>query len=83
VPIAERIKREVGLVTRTVGLITTPQQAEAVVAEGKADCVSLGRAMLDDPRWSWHAARDLGAEVERVPQYKRVGPALWAGAKRA
>jgi NADPH2 dehydrogenase len=83
VPIAERIKREVGLVTHTVGLITTPQQAEAVVAEGKADCVSLGRAMLDDPHWGWHAARDLGAEVERVPQYKRVGPALWAGAKRA
>jgi 2,4-dienoyl-CoA reductase-like NADH-dependent reductase (Old Yellow Enzyme family) len=83
VPLAERIKSETGLVTRTVGLITTPQQAEAIVAEGKADCVSLGRAMLDDPHWGWHAARDLGAEVERVPQYKRAGPALWSGAKRA
>ena len=83
VPIAERIKREVGLVTRTVGLITTPQQAESIVAEGKADCVSLGRAMLDDPHWAWHAARDLGAEVERPAQYKRVGPTMWAGAKRA
>jgi 2,4-dienoyl-CoA reductase-like NADH-dependent reductase (Old Yellow Enzyme family) len=83
VPIAERINREVGLVTRTVGLIMTPQQAEAIVAEGKADCVSLGRAMLDDPHWAWHAARDLGAEVERPAQYKRVGPTLWAGAKRA
>jgi len=83
VPIAERIKREAGIVTRTVGLIVTAQQAEAIVAEGKADCVSLGRAMLDDPHWAWHAARDLGAEVERPAQYKRVGPTLWAGAKRA
>jgi 2,4-dienoyl-CoA reductase-like NADH-dependent reductase (Old Yellow Enzyme family) len=83
VPLAERIKRDVGLVTRTVGLITTPQQAEAIVAEGKADCVSLGRAMLDDPHWGWHAARELGAEVERPLQYKRAGPTLWAGAKRA
>ena len=83
VPIADRVKREAGLVTRTVGLIMTPQQAEAIVAEGKADCISLGRAMLDDPHWAWHAARDLGAEVERPLQYKRSGPALWSGAKRA
>jgi NADPH2 dehydrogenase len=83
VPLAERLKRETGLVTRVVGLIMTPQQAEAIVAEGKADCVSLGRAMLDDPHWGWHAARALGAEVERPPQYKRVGPSLWVGAKFA
>jgi NADPH2 dehydrogenase len=83
VPLAERLKREAGLVTRVVGLITTPEQADAIVAEGKADCVSLARAMLDDPHWGWHAARALGAEVERPPQYQRVGPKLWAGAKPA
>jgi NADPH2 dehydrogenase len=83
VAIAERVKRETGLVTRTVGLIIAPEQAEAVVADGKADCVALGRAILDDPHWGWHAARALGAEVERPPQYKRAGPALWAGAKKA
>jgi NADPH2 dehydrogenase len=80
VPIAERIKREVGLPTRVVGLVTTPAQAEAVVAEGKADMVALARGMLDDPRWGWHAAQALGAEVPRVPQYLRAGPKLWAPA---
>ena len=57
VPIAERIKREVGIATRVVGLIVTPAQAEAIVAEGKADMVAMARGMLDDPRWGWHAAR--------------------------
>jgi 2,4-dienoyl-CoA reductase-like NADH-dependent reductase (Old Yellow Enzyme family) len=80
VPIAERIKREVGVATRVVGLIVTPEQAEAVVAEGKADMVAMARAILDDPRWGWHAARELGAEVPRVPQYQRVAPKLWAPA---
>jgi NADPH2 dehydrogenase len=81
VPLAERLKKDVGLTTRVVGLIMTPQQAEAIVAEGKADCVALARAMLDDPHWGWHAARALGAEVERPPQYQRVGPKLWIGAR--
>jgi len=79
-PIAARIKREAGIATRTVGLIITPAQAEAIVAEGKADMVTLARAMLDDPRWGWHAAQALGAEVTRVPQYQRAGPKLWPGA---
>ena len=79
-PLAERVRREVGLPTRTVGLIVDPKQAEAIVAEGKADMVALARAMLDDPHWGWHAARDLGAEVRRPPQYLRAGPKLWAPA---
>jgi NADPH2 dehydrogenase len=79
-PIASRVKREVGIPTRTVGLIVTPAHAEAIVTEGKADMVSLARAMLDDPRWGWHAAQALGAEVPRVPQYQRAGPKLWPGA---
>ena len=77
-PIAERVKREAGIATRVVGLIVTPEQAEAVVAEGKADMVAMARAMLDDPRWGWHAAQALGAEVARAPQYLRAGPKLWA-----
>ena len=80
VPIAERIKREAGIATRVVGLITTPAQAEAIVAEGKADMVALARGMLDDPRWGWHAAVALGGDVARVPQYLRAGPKLWAPA---
>src|SRR5262249_11552164 len=78
-PIAARIKREAGIATRTVGLIVTPAQAEDIVATGKADMVSLARAMLDDPRWGWHAAHALGAEVARPPQYQRAGPKLWPG----
>jgi NADPH2 dehydrogenase len=80
VPIAERVKREVGIATRVVGLITTPAQAEAIVADGKADMVALARGMLDDPRWGWHAAVVLGAEVPRAQQYLRAGPKLWAPA---
>ena len=79
-PIAARVKREAGIATRTVGLIITPAQAEAIVAEGKADMVSFARAMLDDPRWGWHAAQALGAEIARAPQYQRAGPKLWPGA---
>jgi NADPH2 dehydrogenase len=82
VPIAERIKREVGIATRVVGLIVTPALAESIVAEGRADMVAMARALLDDPRWGWHAARELGAEVVRVPQYQRVAPKLWPGAAR-
>jgi 2,4-dienoyl-CoA reductase-like NADH-dependent reductase (Old Yellow Enzyme family) len=80
VPIAEKVRRETGVATRAVGLIVKPQQAEAIVAEGKADMIALARAMLDDPRWGWHAAQELGAEVRRAAQYLRVGPKLWTGA---
>jgi NADPH2 dehydrogenase len=67
-PIAERVKKEAGITTRVVGLITKPEQAEAIIAEGKADMVAMARAMLDDPRWGWHAAAALGAEVPRARQ---------------
>jgi NADPH2 dehydrogenase len=80
VPIAERVKREAGIATRVVGMIVTPEQAETIVADGKADMVALARGMLDDPRWGWHAAQALGAEVPRTQQYLRVGPKLWAPA---
>ncbi len=81
VPIAARVKKEVGMPTRTVGLILTPTQAEAVVADGKADMVSIARGFLDDPHWGWHAAKALGAEVPRPVQYERAGPKLWAPAR--
>ena len=79
-PLAEKVRKETGLPTRTVGLILYPDQAEAIVAQGKADMIALARAMLDDPHWAWHAARELGAEVKRPPQYLRTGPKLWPGA---
>lgn len=80
VPIAERVKREVGIATRVVGLIVKPSHAEEIVAQGKADMVAMARSILDDPRWGWHAAMALGAEVPRVKQYQRVAPKIWPGA---
>ncbi len=80
VPIAERIKREAGIATRVVGLVYEPEQAEAIVGDGKADMVAMARAFLDDPHWGWHAAKALGADIPRPPQYLRAGPKLWAPA---
>jgi 2,4-dienoyl-CoA reductase-like NADH-dependent reductase (Old Yellow Enzyme family) len=74
------VRRATGIATRAVGLIVTPKQAEAIVAEGKADMVALARAVLDNPHWGWHAARTLGAEVKRPRQYLRAGSTLWPGA---
>jgi 2,4-dienoyl-CoA reductase-like NADH-dependent reductase (Old Yellow Enzyme family) len=81
-PMAGRVKREAGIATRAVGLIVTPEQAEAAVATGAADMVALGRALLDDPHWGWHAAHALGAEVKLPRQYLRAGPKLWAPAAK-
>ena len=74
VPFAERIRAETGLATVAVGLITEPEQAEAIVASGQADAVALARAMLYDPRWPWHAAAKLGAQVRAPKQYWRSQP---------
>ncbi|WP_374582307.1 NADH:flavin oxidoreductase/NADH oxidase [Pseudoduganella sp.] len=71
---AQRIKADTGLPTIGVGLITEPLHAEAIVANGQADMVGLARAMLYNPRWPWHAAAALGAQVAAPPQYWRSQP---------
>ena len=84
-PFAERIKRETGLPTVAVGLITEAEQAEAIIADGRADMVAIGRGMLYDPRWPWHAAAKLGAQVSAPPQYWRGapnGPGLFSNTKQ-
>jgi 2,4-dienoyl-CoA reductase-like NADH-dependent reductase (Old Yellow Enzyme family) len=75
VPFAERIRRDAGITTIAIGLITEPGQAEAIVADGKADMVALARGFLWDPRWGWHAALGLGAEPLIPRQYLRGRPA--------
>jgi 2,4-dienoyl-CoA reductase-like NADH-dependent reductase (Old Yellow Enzyme family) len=74
VPFAERIRRDAGIPTGAVGLITTPAQAEAIVAEGRADAVLLARALLRDPYWPLHAAEALGVPGEWPVQYLRAAP---------
>jgi 2,4-dienoyl-CoA reductase-like NADH-dependent reductase (Old Yellow Enzyme family) len=74
VPFAERVKAEVGIPVIAVGLITEARQAEAILAEGRADAISLARAILYDPRWPWHAAAELGARVKAPVQYWRSQP---------
>jgi 2,4-dienoyl-CoA reductase-like NADH-dependent reductase (Old Yellow Enzyme family) len=74
VPLAEHIKKETSIPIIAVGLITEPAQAEEIIASGKADMVALARGMLFDPRWPWHAAAKLGAQVEAPPQYWRAQP---------
>jgi 2,4-dienoyl-CoA reductase-like NADH-dependent reductase (Old Yellow Enzyme family) len=74
VPFAEAIRRATGLETIAVGLITEAGQAESIVASGQADAVALARGMLFDPRWPWHAAALLGAQVDCPPQYLRCQP---------
>ncbi|HEX2572598.1 MAG TPA: NADH:flavin oxidoreductase/NADH oxidase [Polyangia bacterium] len=72
VPFAAAIRRAVGIATGAVGLITDPTQAEAIVAEEKADAVFLARELLRDPYWPLHAARTLGVDVPWPPQYQRA-----------
>ena len=60
VPFAERIRREAGIATMAVGLIVDPHQAEAVLAEGRADLIAIGRQALENPNWPLHAAAALG-----------------------
>ncbi|MGB3289860.1 MAG: NADH:flavin oxidoreductase/NADH oxidase [Burkholderiaceae bacterium] len=74
VHLAEAVKREVGVPTVAVGLITEAGQAQAIVADDRADMIAVGRGMLYNPRWAWHAAAELGGKVQGPPQYWRSLP---------
>ncbi|MEP6908284.1 MAG: oxidoreductase, partial [Pseudoxanthomonas sp.] len=72
VDFAARIRKEAGIATGAVGMITEPQQAEAIIASGQADIVLLAREELRDPYWPRRAAKALGVEMESPPQYQRA-----------
>ncbi|HEY6094868.1 MAG TPA: NADH:flavin oxidoreductase/NADH oxidase [Gallionellaceae bacterium] len=74
-PFATAIGREAGIAVGTVGLITSPEQAEQIVATGQADAVFMARELLRDPYWPLHAARKLGVDVKWPLQYERAKPA--------
>jgi len=79
VPLAESIRKSTGIPTVAVGLITEARQAEEILASGKADLVALGRRMLYNPRWPWHAAVELGEEFYYPKQYERSHPSMQGG----
>lgn len=79
VPFAEAVKKEAGILTGAVGMITDPGQAEEIVASGKADAVIMARELLRNPYWPLHAASTLGAEIPWPLQYER---AKFSGRKR-
>lgn len=85
VPFAEAIRRETGIATMAVGMITEPRQAEDIVAAGRADMVALARGMLFNPHWAWRAAAELGGELIAPKQYWRAPPrgaeAIFRGAR--
>jgi 2,4-dienoyl-CoA reductase-like NADH-dependent reductase (Old Yellow Enzyme family) len=72
VPFAERIRRDAGIPTGAVGLITDAHQADAIVANGQADLVLLARELLRDPYWPLHAADKLNVVVPWPAQYLRA-----------
>jgi 2,4-dienoyl-CoA reductase-like NADH-dependent reductase (Old Yellow Enzyme family) len=72
VAFASAIRKEVGVATGAVGLITEPHQAEQIISSGDADAVFLAREMLRDPYWANHAANELGADGVWPVQYARA-----------
>lgn len=72
VPFAEAIRRETGLASGAVGLITEAKQAESILQEGRADAILLARELLRHPSWPLSAARELGVDVPWPPQYERA-----------
>ena len=72
VPFADAVRRRAGIATAAVGLISAPEHAEEIVANGRADLVYIARAILADPAWPLRAARRLGATLDLMPQYLRA-----------
>jgi 2,4-dienoyl-CoA reductase-like NADH-dependent reductase (Old Yellow Enzyme family) len=74
VPFAERIRRDAGILTGAVGMITEAAQADKIICSGQADMVLLAREMLRDPYWPLHAASQLGKTISWPVQYLRAAP---------
>lgn len=73
-PFAKAIRKEINIPVIGVGLITNPHEAENAIAGGEADLIAIGRSILFDPRWGWHAAAALGDKVKAPAQYIRCAP---------
>lgn len=76
VPLAEAVRHGSGITTMAVGQITEPRQAEAILAEGTADMVAIGRRLMFDPHWAWRAASELGVFLKYPPRYRNAHPRI-------
>ena len=72
VPFAESVRKQAGIATGAVGMITAPEQADQIVRLGQADLVFLARELLRDPYWPLHAAQALRQELPAPVQYARA-----------
>jgi 2,4-dienoyl-CoA reductase-like NADH-dependent reductase (Old Yellow Enzyme family) len=72
VPFAAQVRRETGVPTAAVGLITTAELADAIVRNGQADLVALGRELLRHPHWVLDAAHSLGRDMAWPKPYRRA-----------
>ena len=71
VHLSKKIKKNVDILTRTVGMITKPKAAEKVLQDNCSDMIALGRAFLTNPRWVWDAGNTLGIKIDVPKQYER------------
>jgi len=76
IPFAAKVKKESGLPTMCVGLITSARECEDFIASGKTDFVVLARGMMWNPRFAWHAAEELGADAPYAPKYMACHPKM-------
>jgi len=75
-PFAEKVRKEAGMPTMSVGLITDPRQAEDIIAFGQADMIAIARGAMWNPRFAWHAAEELGAETAYAPKMMACHPKM-------
>jgi 2,4-dienoyl-CoA reductase-like NADH-dependent reductase (Old Yellow Enzyme family) len=76
VPLAQAVRHGAGIATMAVGQITEPRQAEAVLAEGKADMIAIGRRLMFNPHWAWTAASELGVFLKYPARYRNAHPRI-------
>jgi 2,4-dienoyl-CoA reductase-like NADH-dependent reductase (Old Yellow Enzyme family) len=83
VPLAAVVKKASSIAVQVVGMIVSPHQAEAIIADNQVDFVALAPGFRDDPRWSGHAAPALVADAINPPYHRRARPEHWPGAASA
>jgi 2,4-dienoyl-CoA reductase-like NADH-dependent reductase (Old Yellow Enzyme family) len=76
VPLAQAVRHGAGIATMAVGQITEARQAEAILAEGKADMIAIGRRLMFNPHWAWTAASELGAFLKYPARYRNAHPRI-------